>query len=66
MSQSRRARCYDPAGIRAAREGRDGALDLAGVAHANRAAPLGKPGGWIHVLSPEWAAIALAILLKFA
>jgi hypothetical protein len=29
-------RCHDPTAIRSSREGRDGALDLAGVAHIDR------------------------------
>ena len=37
MQRRRRARRHDQAAIRRAREGRDGALDLAGVAHVDRA-----------------------------
>ena len=37
MNRRQRARRHDQAAIRGAREGRDGALDLAGVAHVDRA-----------------------------
>ena len=37
MKRRRRARRHDQAAIRSAREGRDGTLDLAGVAHVDRA-----------------------------
>ena len=37
MNERQRARRHDQAAIRSAREGRDGALDLAGVAHVDRA-----------------------------
>ena len=37
MNERQRAPCHDQAAIRRAREGRDGALDLAGVAHVDRA-----------------------------
>ena len=37
MSDRRRARRHDQAAIRGAREGHDGALDLAGIAHVDRA-----------------------------
>ena len=37
MNERQRARRHDQAAIRRARESRDGALDLAGIAHVDRA-----------------------------
>ena len=54
MNVRQRARRHDQAAIRAARECRDGALDLAGVAHVDRASTPPRSDGATDWIAPNW------------